>query len=246
MMLRSPAIATLFALAVARPALAEGGGLDVMIDRAASRASVERRVQAVGGLIAGASLLVGGKALLDHTAPEDASDRAAGYVLVGTGAIALVSAPFAFLGSSPVERLAEEVRLIPGAPNDPQRIARVDLLLELAADQEARARYVGAWSSGVVGAVFLGLTVYEGMNEETDSTARLVRSVGYGAGAAASVVRALLLAKTPGPVGVLADDWFIARASGAPLGAPPPAPSSLVSSLSVAPLGAGFALSGAF
>lgn len=246
MKLASPALAALFALAVARPALAEGGGLDVMIDRAASRASVERRVQAVGGLIAGASLLVGGKALLDHTSPEDASDRAAGYVLVGTGAIALVSAPFAFFGTSPVERLAEEVRLVPGAPNDAQRLARVDLLVELAADQEARARYVGAWSSGVVGAVFLGLTAYEGMNEETDSTARLVRTVGYGAGAAASVVRALLLAKTPGPVGVLADDWFIARASGAPLGAPPPAPSSLASSLSVAPFGAGLAVAGAF
>jgi hypothetical protein len=246
MKLRSPALAALLALAVARPALAEGSGLDVMIDRAADRASVERRVQAVGGLIAGASLLVGGKALLDHTSSEDASDRAAGYVLVGTGAIALASAPFAFFGTSPVERLAEEVRVVPGAPSDPQRLARVDLLVELAADQEARARYVGAWSSGVVGALFLGLSIHEGMNEETDSTARLVRSVGYGAGAAASVVRALLLAKTPGPVGVLADDWFVARAAGAPLGAPPPAPSSLVSSLAVAPLGAGVSLTGAF
>jgi hypothetical protein len=246
MKLRSPVHAALLALAVARPAFAEGGGLDVMIERAASRASVERRVQAVGGLIAGASLVIGGKALLDHTAPEDASDRAAGYVLVGTGTIALLSAPFAFFGSSQVERLAEEVRLVPGAPNDAQRLARVDLLLELAADQEARSRYVGAWSSGAVGAVFLGLTVYEGMNDSTDSTSRLVRSVGYGAGAAASVVRALLLAKTPGPVGVLADDWFIARASGAPLGAPPPAPSSLVSGLTVAPFGAGLAVAGAF
>ena len=241
-----PALVAILALAVARPALAEGAGLDVMIDRAASRASVERRVQAVGGLVAGASLLVGGKALLDHTSAENASDRAAGYVLVGTGTIALASAPFAFFGSSPIERLAEEARLVPGAPTDAQRLARVDLLVELAADQEARARYIGAWSSGVVGTVFLGLTVYEGMNEATDSTSRLVRAVGYGAGAAASIVRSLLLATTPGPVGVLADDWFIARASGAPTGAPPPAPSSLFSRVSVAPLGAGLAIEGAF
>jgi len=243
-MARRPLVlALLLALAPARAAHAEGPGLEAMIERAAERAGVVRRVQAVGGIVAGATLVLAGKVLYDETARGDTSGRTAAATLLGAGAIAIGSGPFALFGASPLERVAEEIRSIPGPPNDPERLARADLLLALAARDERAARDSGAWISAALAAVVVGFAVNEGLSESATGTTRLVRASTYGAGAAGSVVNAIILAKTAGPVGEVAEAWSVARASGAPCAAPS---GRTLGALTVAPMGAGLALSGAF
>ncbi len=214
-----------------------------MIERAAERAAVVRRVQSVGGIVAGATLVLAGKVLYDETPRSDTSGRTAAATLLGAGAIAIGSGPFALFGSSPLERVAEEIRSIPGPPNDPERLARADLLLELASRDERAGRDSGAWISTALAAVFVGLAVNEGLAESASGTTRLVRASTYGAGAAGSVVNAVLLAKTAGPVEQLAEAWSAARGSGAPCAA---SAGRAFGSITVAPMGAGLALAGAF
>ena len=228
--------ARLFALTflLGPPALAEGLSLDGMIENSASRAGTERRVQSVGALVAGATMVVGGRALLSDTPGTDQSARAASYLLLGAGAITLAAAPFAYFGSDPVERLANEARAIPGAPSDPARLERLDVLLALSAKEEAGAREAGAWTSGFVAALFLGLAVAESLSETTSPTSRIIRTAGYGAGASSAAVRSLLLATTPGPVGILASNWSIARGTPAVANALPDAPSRIFA-MAVAP-----------
>lgn len=242
-MTRRPLVlACLLALAPARAARAEAPGLEAMIERAAERATVVRRVQAVGGMVGGATLVLAGKVLYDESAREDTSTRAAAATLLGAGAIAFGSGPFALFGTSPLERIAAEVRGIPGPPNDPERLARADLLLELAAQDERAARDSAAWISTAFAAIFVGLALHEGLSESASGTTRIVRASTYGAGAAGSVANAILLAKTSGPVGELAEAWSVARASGAPC----VRSSGASGSVTLAPMGAGLALSGAF
>jgi len=237
-------------LAPAREARAEGPGLESMIERAAERAGLVRRVQAVGGIVGGTTLVLAGKVLYDNTPREDTSSRAAAATLLGAGAIAFGSGPFALFGDSPLERIAAEVREIPGLPNDPERLARADLLLELASRNERAARDSAAWVSSAFAAIFVGLAVHEGLSESASDTTRLVRASTYGAGAAGSVVNAILLAKTAGPVGELAEAWSAARAAGAPCvrtgSASASASGGAFRSVTLAPMGAGLALSGAF
>lgn len=240
---RPLALALILALVPAREARAEGQGLEVMIEHAAERAAVGRRVQSAGGVVAGATLAVAGKVLYDETPASDTSGRTAAATLLGAGVISLVSAPFALFGSSATERVAEEIRSIPGPPNDPDRLARADLLLDLASRDERAGRDSGAWISTALAAVFVGLAVNEGLSESASGTTRLVRASTYGAGAAGSVVNAILLAKTAGPVEQLAEAWSAARGSGAPCAAPE---RRAAGSITVAPMGAGIALAGAF
>lgn len=243
MIARLSARAAALVFVAAGPAFAEGPSLDAMIENAASRAGVERRIQAVGGLVAGVALAVSGQAVLDGTPSSDTSGRAAGYALLGSGIITLASAPFAFFGSEPVERLGEEVRAIPGAPSDPDRLHRLDVTLKIAAREERSARDVGAWTSGIVSAVFLGFAVNEALSESDSTTTRLVRGASFGAGAAAAAVRALLLAKSPGQIAILEENWSIARAAS---GAVPAASPSDSRAISIAPMGLGFSVAGAF
>jgi hypothetical protein len=241
-----PLLCGLLAIGSARPARAEGPGLDAMIERAAERAGVTRRVQAVGGIVAGSTLLLAGKTLYDETDPGDTGGRAIAISILGSGAIALATAPFALFGVSPLERVAEEIRAIPGAPNDPERLARVDLLLELAARDEQAARSSAAWVSAAIAATFVGFAVNEALSESASDTTRLVRTSTYGAGAAATAVSAVVLAKTAGPIGAVAEAWSIARASGAPCASAVPAASGATGSVNVGPMGAGIAITGAF
>jgi hypothetical protein len=237
---RRSAAAAFVVLAFARPSFADGSSLDAMIDHAASRAGVERRIQAVGGLVAGAALTVGGWAALDGTPSSDASGRAGAYALLGAGIITLGSAPFALLGSDPVERFADDVRSLPGGANDPQRLHRIDVMLEHAANEERAARDAGAWTSGFISAAFFGFALNEALSETDSPTSRMVRATAYGAGAAASATRALLLAKTPGALGILAENWSVARGASSQAPAAPPL------ALAVVPMGLGLSVSGAF